>query len=412
MGRDTLGQQTISNMNLEIHVTYLPNTETKLPTTAPLMKAVLSREPRHFAQRDKIRSAKTEEEQKLLKRKSTTCMVVAGQIDWAPKADGTDEKVMVSFSGFGQIDIDGLSQYGFTPSQVRDELAKLYFVVYAGISTRGDGVWLLINLDCTDLDSYTSQWTAAHEFVYSLLDKAAGQKVKRDSKGKNPTDFRFVCPDEEGRFNPEAKPFGVKKENKPVYVAKPISSNSNRLIQLLELIADKRVDLTSKYEDWRNLGFSLAATLGESGREWFHALSQFHPKYKPAEADKQYNESLKRNGYNFTEDFLFALARNHGIILKECVGLPTDKTDKSPVILQSIPRIEPTGLTNPGHIEAFEAESKPVVPMVETGRVERFIIKSTGEQIDIVLNEHGYPADWDLPMTIEEIVPTPLTHAA
>ncbi|MDJ1481881.1 BT4734/BF3469 family protein [Cytophagaceae bacterium YF14B1] len=384
-------------MNLNVQISFLPNTTAMLPTTVSLYKAVLAWDIRRFTERDRIRAAKSEEDQKILKMYHTACMTVAGIVGWKEisideKGKAKYEKYMKTYSGFTQIDIDHLSDYGFYPAQVRDELAKLFFVVYAGISTRGDGVWLLIYLDCYDHESYVAQWTAAQEFVYSLLDKASGQEIKRDSKGKNPTDFRFCIPDEEGKFNPNAKPFGVKKEKKSTYVSKPASTSNDRLVQLLELITDKRIDLTSSYEDWRNLGFSLAATMGESGREWFHALSQFYPDYDRLQTDHQYNESLKRNGYGFTEDFIFALARDHGILLKEKL----DNYHKS----DSNRKHVPAKISNP--ISDFESE-RPWDGVLEFPSGKKLEFRVRDKPFDCPSTEGlpDYPAEWDLPTTHE-----------
>jgi hypothetical protein len=263
-----------------------------------------------------------ETKQKKHKIKNFPVFVAAGIIKLvpAPTADDPEatEKEMVEYSGFAQLDFDGLRSLGLDPEVVRDEFAKLWFVSYSGLSVRGGGVWLLVYLDAYDLETYTKRWKACFEFCYSLLDKFLGYKLKRDSKGTNPTDYRFICPDPDAKWNFNPEPFTVTlKESKPIPAPKPAYNDSSRLVQLLDLIVEKRIDLTSSYEDWRNLSFSLTATMGESGREWFHALSQFYDKYSPTETDKQFDASIKRNGYGFSEDFIFALARNHGIILKE-----------------------------------------------------------------------------------------------
>ena len=80
-------------------------------------------------------------------------------------------------------------------------------------------------------------------------------------------------------------------------------------------IEEARVDITSSYADWRDLGFALSDALGEAGRDYFHRLSRFHPEYSAAEADKQYDRCLRAGGHGITIKTFYQLAKGHGISL-------------------------------------------------------------------------------------------------
>lgn len=93
----------------------------------------------------------------------------------------------------------------------------------------------------------------------------------------------------------------------------PTNDKQDEVNQLIELIEASSTDLTSSYEDWRNIGFALADTFGEDGRELYHRVSQFHTEYNHTECDTQYTYCLKSSGTGVNINTLFFLAKNAGI---------------------------------------------------------------------------------------------------
>ena len=87
------------------------------------------------------------------------------------------------------------------------------------------------------------------------------------------------------------------------------------VVQLIEQIELNRTDLTSSYEEWRNIGFALADEFGENGRELYHRMSQFHAEYAHQDCDKQFDNCMKANGSGVNISTLFYLAKNAGIEL-------------------------------------------------------------------------------------------------
>lgn len=95
-----------------------------------------------------------------------------------------------------------------------------------------------------------------------------------------------------------------------------VSGGDDNDIETVTLrIEEARVDITSSYTDWRDLGFALSDALGEAGRDYFHRLSRFHPEYSAPEADKQYDRCLKAGGHGITIKTFYQLAKAHGISL-------------------------------------------------------------------------------------------------
>ena len=64
---------------------------------------------------------------------------------------------------------------------------------------------------------------------------------------------------------------------------------------LIRRIESRAVDITGDYLDWVRLGFAFANTFGESGRGFYHRVSQFHPHYDSNQTNRQYDNCLKTN---------------------------------------------------------------------------------------------------------------------
>jgi len=104
-----------------------------------------------------------------------------------------------------------------------------------------------------------------------------------------------------------------------------LAVNNNDVETILQRLESSHTDITANYSDWRDIGFAFADEFGESGRELFHRVSRFYPKYKSTECDKQYNNCLKSSGHGVTIKSFFHLAQQAGI------SLVTTGSNSSPV---------------------------------------------------------------------------------
>ena len=114
--------------------------------------------------------------------------------------------------------------------------------------------------------------------------------------------------DPDAFFNPNAIPHALPaKEMRQAYRPRNANFSNNKntsetrqLVEhLVNQICKMRVDITANYRNWFEIGCSLAAEFGEAGRELFHAVSQFHPKYSTRKTDRQFDYCLKNN-YRYT----------------------------------------------------------------------------------------------------------------
>ena len=86
--------------------------------------------------------------------------------------------------------------------------------------------------------------------------------------------------------------------------------------RILRQIEARSLDLTFPYDHWLKLAFAMAS-LGESGRSYFHRLSRFNADYDPAECDQKFTHCLESKGSGINLGTFFHLAREAGIPLSD-----------------------------------------------------------------------------------------------
>ena len=96
-------------------------------------------------------------------------------------------------------------------------------------------------------------------------------------------------------------------------VRTPQTSVGEDIETITQRIEATCTDITSGYDNWRDLGFALSEELGEAGRDYFHRISRFNSDYDHAEADKQYDRCLKAHGSGVTIKTFFQKAKEAGI---------------------------------------------------------------------------------------------------
>ena len=86
------------------------------------------------------------------------------------------------------------------------------------------------------------------------------------------------------------------------------------------------IDLTKDYNVWLNIGYALAAGLGENGRIYFHRISQFNPLYTFDKAEAMYEKCMKAKREGISMSYFFDLAAKAGVSLE----LPKDDKPTKP----------------------------------------------------------------------------------
>lgn len=66
-----------------------------------------------------------------------------------------------------------------------------------------------------------------------------------------------------------------------------------RIDVIVKRLESRRRDVTERYRDWFRIGLALASIFGEGGREFYHRISCFYPRYSRDETDGQYERCLR-----------------------------------------------------------------------------------------------------------------------
>ena len=67
----------------------------------------------------------------------------------------------------------------------------------------------------------------------------------------------------------------------------------NDIEKIVREIEHRRIDITNNYHDWMLVAMALAGTCGATGEQYFHRISQFHPKYDHSEAHRMYQSCVR-----------------------------------------------------------------------------------------------------------------------
>ena len=202
---------------------------------------------------------------------------------------------LIQHSGLIQFDIDFHdNQHIANYVSIKEQISNVRNVAYCGLSVSGKGYWGLIPI----------AYPERHKEHYLAIEKAfKGIGINIDKKCKDISRLRVYSYDPEAYFNHQAKVLfnyhqsttKVRKSNNS------ITCYGSTIEDWINELERNRIDITSGYEAWFGIGCGLANEFGESGRSYYHRVSQFNADYNKADTDKQFDECLKNKGrYNYT----------------------------------------------------------------------------------------------------------------
>lgn len=208
--------------------------------------------------------------------------------------DGRKAQHLIEYSGIIVLDIDKIHN----PDDLKLKAMELPFTYACFISPGGNGLKIFVKVD-TPKEMHKAMFNKLKNFYEKFLG------VDIDPSGKDITRLCFFSFDEDLYYNSDAELFRHVED----------SANQSDVEKLIQAIEDKRVDITSNYEDWCNIGFALESEFGESGRNYYHVISKFNPDYNPEYCNDQYNKCLRNNSSGISIKTLFHLAKQHGVLI-------------------------------------------------------------------------------------------------
>lgn len=213
-----------------------------------------------------------------------------------------NSSLLTQHSGFIAIDIDGLKDINFVREQICCD--NNFYATF--VSCGGSGLCAIAKIN-----------PKLHLESFNYLSKYLYTKyniIEVDEKCKDVSRARFVSYDPDLFINKDAIEVQVKAYAKDKKEPTSYVFVESEFTNLIQNILDQKVDLTSDYGDWINIGFSLAGKFAENGRTYFHALSSLNAEYNENKTDQKYSHILRtKKDPTVAIDFIYNLAKKANI---------------------------------------------------------------------------------------------------
>lgn len=287
---------------LNVNISSFENCQSTIPKNIPLLNWLTNIQYRSKV--EQLRSLQDEGLQKIIKA-SLPAITPCGQFSYR------DTEHLIEHSGFLVFDIDKKDNKHISFDGLREQISHIPSVAYCGLSVRGLGLWGLVPIPKSTPEEHKQRFSALKK-DFKVFD------INLDPSGSDICRLRIYSWDPEAYFNHDAKLYTKifkpqpKKTNRPAY-----SDTRDRVEAVISQIKDKKTDITSIYDEWFKIGCSLYNEFGESGRGYFHAVSQYHDKYNANETDKIYDDILKHDYSKVDIGVFFNIAKDYGIRFKD-----------------------------------------------------------------------------------------------
>ena len=285
---------------------------------------------------EKLRNTSNDKERKRLKN-SLPAITVSG-IFSKRRAD-----CMISPSNLICIDIDGKDNPSVSDMEVlKARLAKLSYVMYCGLSASGKGLFCIIQYDdfgkhklhfnalqqefeemgiiidssCSDIcrlrfysyDEYPYMNWNAEVYTHTLEKSNTTHLKSKEVIPKNSPD-RQISNETPQYLSLEEEL--LQSSNLDFASATPLCK-TEEAERLLNLVIERKIDITQIYNDWIKIGLVIKNLFGEKGLDLFLNVSSFYPNYSQEEAENKYFE-LNEKRYRANTQNLFDIAAKYGI---------------------------------------------------------------------------------------------------
>lgn len=296
---ETQYSNTMKQSILNIKVSCFENCNGTTPQDVNLLDWLTS--DKHRAKVENLRSIQDENLQKVVK-KTLPAITPSGVFSYR------DEKHLIEPSGFLAFDIDFTdNQHISNFDKLKEQISHVVCVAYCGLSVRGKGFWGLFPIP--------KSTPAEHKYRFNALSKFfKSYNINLDPSGSDVCRLRIYSWDPEGYFNHNAKLYtGILKPQAKKTIRPAFSDTRERVEAIISQIKENKIDITQSYEDWLKIASALANEFGESGRGYFHAISQYHAKYSISETDRMFDNVLKHNYNKISIGSFFHIADDYDI---------------------------------------------------------------------------------------------------
>lgn len=189
-------------------------------------------------------------------------------------------------SGYICVDIDKLTDEVLidTKNKLKDDKYVESFFTSCG----GSGLAVIIKIDPS---KHLESFLGLEEYFFKTY------QTTIDKSCKNVSRYRFYSYDADIFINKKSKVF--KQYVKPLYNKKEVVNTiltGTEFDELINKVISSGRNLAEDYDTYLKIGFALADEFGESGRQYFHAVSSMSNKYETKSCDRQYTHCISAGG--------------------------------------------------------------------------------------------------------------------
>ncbi|GAB4038707.1 PriCT-2 domain-containing protein [Spirosoma jeollabukense] len=202
-------------------------------------------------------------------------------------------------------------------ADLKAQISKLPFVAYCALSASGKGYWGLVPI----------AYPERHGHHFDRLKRVfAHYGIHIDTKPRNVASLRGYSYDPDP-YQPEQVMLFEWYDEPPQPKPRPFSLSTDadterqRVEVCIDEVGKRSTYIGDNYADWYAVGCSLANAFGESGRDYYHQISQHYPGYQYAQTDKQFTACLRADS-KATLGTFFHLCQQQGIEWKERITAP------------------------------------------------------------------------------------------
>lgn len=256
---------------------------------------------------------------------------------------------LLQHSGLICIDIDDVQD----PQELKSLLCPDRYVYAAFVSVSGKGLALLIKINP---EKHNEAFEGLQEYLFTTY------QVIVDPSCRDVSRARIVSYDPFLYLNEKAEKFTIYPKKQPALkkIAEVVFVKSD-FDDIVKEIVSRHLDITGDYQTWLRIGFAIADKLGESGRNYYHLISQYHPDYKSDLCDRQYSNCLKARKSGITIASFYHFAKQAGIRVF---------SEQTKLIVQSAAFAKKGARTKESVIEYLQ-EAEGISPTVSTDIVDQ-----------------------------------------
>lgn len=211
---------------------------------------------------------------------------------------------IISHSGYIAVDIDHCDD---KTHEMKAILSKdpLFYSIF--VSCSGSGLCLIVKIQ-------PEHHRASYVQISDYIKENYNFEVSADTKCKNLSRIRFVSYDPDLYLNENSTLFIAKEKKKKEKPTRDYLIVPSDLEAVIKEMQERKLNITSDYEDWLRVGFALAASFDEAGRDYYHAICSIDDRYDYDQCDEKYTDAINSHNDTVNANWLYdKLSREYNI---------------------------------------------------------------------------------------------------